>query len=88
MKIKVTETTKWHISGYIIDANPELPEAPGDYFEKVQKEEKAEDKVIVNEVEEVVEKIIIKHDNKQVAVHILGMVLMTLGLFLFLKAFL
>ena len=38
VKIMVTEAQKWHISGYIIDANPEIPEAPANYFEKLEKE--------------------------------------------------
>jgi len=37
VKIMVTETQKWHITGYIIDANPTLEEAPADYFEKLEK---------------------------------------------------
>ena len=37
VKIMVTEAQKWHITGYIIDANPVLPEAPVDYFEKLEK---------------------------------------------------
>jgi len=38
VKIMVTEAQKWHVSGYIIDANPVLPEAPVDYFEKLEKQ--------------------------------------------------
>lgn len=37
VKIMVTEGQKWHISGYIIDANPKLIEAEKDYFEKLEK---------------------------------------------------
>lgn len=35
VKIKVTETHKWHISGFITDVNPDIPEAPADYFERL-----------------------------------------------------
>jgi len=42
VKIMVTEAQKWHISGYIIDANPEIPEAPSNYFEKLEKERYAQ----------------------------------------------
>lgn len=38
MLIKVTEAQKWHISGYIIDANPKPIEVGADYFEKLEKE--------------------------------------------------
>lgn len=33
VKIKVTGTHKWHITGYIIDANPKPIEVSEDYFE-------------------------------------------------------
>mgnify|MGYP006893286104 CR=1 FL=1 len=40
VKIKVTETHKWHVSGFIIDANPPAPQVPADYFEKLDKDRK------------------------------------------------
>ena len=42
MKIKVTEAHKWHVSGYIIDANPAPEKAPVDYFEKLEAQRKEE----------------------------------------------
>lgn len=35
MKIKVTGTHKWHITGDIIDANPAPAKVPEDYFEQL-----------------------------------------------------
>ena len=40
VKILVTETHKWHISGKIIDANPKPIEVEDDYFEKLEMERK------------------------------------------------
>lgn len=40
VKIKVTGTHKWHISGYIIDACPKPVEVSADYFEKLDRERK------------------------------------------------
>ena len=40
VKIKVTATHKWHISGYIIDACPKPIEVSPDYFEKLDRERK------------------------------------------------
>lgn len=36
VKIKVTESHKWHITGYIIDVCPAQEDAPIDYFEKLE----------------------------------------------------
>jgi hypothetical protein len=38
VKIKVKETHKWHISGYIIDAVPKLEDFPLDYFKRLDKD--------------------------------------------------
>ena len=47
VKIKVTETHKWHISGHIIDANPTIPHVEAAaYFaecERVRKEKAVQD---------------------------------------------
>ena len=40
VKIQVTETHKWHISGKIIDASPKPVEVASDYFEKLDKDRK------------------------------------------------
>jgi len=80
VKVKVVETTKWHIAGYVIDANPRIPEAPADYFERLQREEE--------EADVVMEKIVVKHSTQQVGLHLLGMVLMTIGLFVLFRSLL
>lgn len=90
VKIKVTETHKWHISGYIIDAFPKLPEVPADYFERLEKEraekEKQEDnshllnaKVVIEEVIE--ERIMVKNSQSQVMLHFVGMVVLMIGFY-------
>ena len=38
----ITEAQKWHISGRIIDAAPTPEKAPVDYFERLEKQRKAE----------------------------------------------
>ena len=38
----ITSAQKWHISGKIIDANPEPERAPVDYFERLEAQRKAE----------------------------------------------
>jgi hypothetical protein len=47
VKIKVTETHKWHISGHIIDANPTVPHVEAsEYFaecERVRRERAIEE---------------------------------------------
>ena len=43
VKIQVTETHKWHVTGYIVDAAPQVPEAPADYFERLEKQRQAEE---------------------------------------------
>ena len=40
VKIKVTETHKWHISGHVIDASPAPVTVATDYFEKLDRERK------------------------------------------------
>ena len=40
VKIKVTETHKWHVSGVVIDASPAALRVPEDYFEKLDRERK------------------------------------------------
>lgn len=40
VKIKVTGTHKWHISGYIIDAAPKPIEVSPDYFEVLDRQRK------------------------------------------------
>eukprot|EP00347_Sterkiella_histriomuscorum_P012403 403368709 len=119
VKIHVTETHKWHISGYILDASPELPEVPVDYFERLEKQKieqektkqsnSGEGKSLVGqtivasdgksvrieidakgneiEVEEVIETIVVKHKKDDVNKHMLGMAVMTLGLFIMLRYF-
>lgn len=42
VKIKVTETQKWHITGYITELEPELPTVPKDYFERLEKQREIE----------------------------------------------
>jgi hypothetical protein len=38
VKIKVKETHKWHISGYIIDAVPILEDVPLENLERLEKD--------------------------------------------------
>lgn len=61
VKIKVTETHKWHITGHIIDANPVIPHVEAtSYFaecernrrEKAEQEGEIKQKVEVQVVEE------------------------------------
>lgn len=40
VKVKITGTHKWHISGHIIDASPKPVEVGEDYFEKLDKARK------------------------------------------------
>jgi len=40
VRIKVTETHKWHISGHVIDASPAPVTVSEDYFEKLDAERK------------------------------------------------
>ena len=40
VKVKITETYKWHIAGNIIDASPKPIEVGEDYFEKLDKARK------------------------------------------------
>ena len=40
VKIKVTATHKWHISGYIVDAAPKPIEVSPDYFEVLDRQRK------------------------------------------------
>ena len=35
VKIKVTETHKWHVSGHIVDISPQPETVEVDYFEKL-----------------------------------------------------
>lgn len=37
VKVKVTETHKWHVSGIVIDANPPPVKVSEDYFEKLDR---------------------------------------------------
>ena len=43
VKIKVTETQKWHIAGYIIETQPSIPQAPTDYFEALERQREREE---------------------------------------------
>ena len=40
VKVLITESQKWHISGRIIDASPEPERVPADYFERLQEQRK------------------------------------------------
>lgn len=40
VKVKITSSGKWHVSGYIIDAAPEPERAPADYFERLEEKRK------------------------------------------------
>lgn len=40
VKVSVTETHKWHVSGHIVDAAPKPVEVAEDYFEKLDKQRK------------------------------------------------
>jgi hypothetical protein len=44
VKVKVTETHKWHISGHITDASPSIPHPVSDeqYFREREEKRKAE----------------------------------------------
>jgi threonylcarbamoyladenosine tRNA methylthiotransferase CDKAL1 len=94
VKVKVTETQKWHITGHIIDANPEVPHVKAEeYFaqceaqrrEKEVKEgglEKNEAKIERVIVEE---KIKVKVTTQQALLHLAGMAALTVGVFATLK---
>lgn len=45
VKIKVTSTHKWHISGKIVDASPKPIEAEPDHFEKLALERKRKQEI-------------------------------------------
>jgi hypothetical protein len=40
VKVKITETHKWHVSGFVTDASPKPIEVGEDYFEKLDKARK------------------------------------------------
>jgi hypothetical protein len=40
VKVKITEATKWHVSGYIIDWSPKPLKAPANYFEDLERKRK------------------------------------------------
>jgi hypothetical protein len=91
VKIKVTETHKWHISGHIIDANPNIPHVEAStYFaecERVRRERAEEEGEELNKVEVKVieEKVKIKVPTSQVIIHLAGMAVLTAGVFVTLK---
>ncbi len=97
VKIKVTETHKWHIAGYVLETQPEIPKAPKDYFERLEKqrEKEAEEEKIklagagkeaAGEVEEVVETIIVKTKPNEVMMHFMGIALLTIGLYILMRS--
>lgn len=95
VKIQVTETHKWHISGKIIDASPKPIEVPVDYFEKLDKERKEqlriqlqEDLAIQKQREienKKTEPVKAKEMGPNPIMHILGMAFISLGVFSFLR---
>ena len=93
MKIKVTETQKWHIAGYIIETQPSIPQAPTDYFEALERQREREEQEEEEkrgekkeEVEEIIETIYVKTKPKEVAMHFLGIALLSVGLYLLMRS--
>ena len=95
VKIKVTSTHKWHISGHIIDANPKPVEVGADYFEKLdfQRKEKLrkqlqDDLALQKQRELVLNKPKIEVDsgkNNELYMHLAGMSFIALGVFSLLR---
>jgi hypothetical protein len=90
--VRVTETHKWHISGRVINASPQVPHVDSAaYFkerERKRKEEQQETRDPVPEVEYKIieEKVLMKASPVHFALHLFGMVLLALGVYGILKA--
>ena len=94
VKVKVTETQKWHITGHITDASPDVPHVKADeYFaqceaqrrDKEAKEAREERKDAKIERVIVEEKIKVKVTTQQALLHLAGMAALTVGVFATLK---
>lgn len=90
--IKVTETHKWHVSGHILDASPKIPHAdPTTYFPAKKKEwaakkQQAGEDIAKAKVRVIEERIkVIGPSQDQFLLHLIGMLLLSLGVYSLLK---
>ena len=66
---------------------------PVDYFERLEKQREKEEKALADkakenddeEYEKVIEKVVVKFESSQILIHLMGMLLMTLGVFVLLR---
>ena len=86
--MKITETHKWHIAGYITNAAPVVPhpQANASYFaerEAQRRREKAEAAISNNTILRVKEqRVKVPVTNTQLLTHLLGMTALSAGVFL------
>jgi hypothetical protein len=95
VRIRVTETHKWHVTGNLIDVSPKIPhEDVGVYFPRKAKEWAAKNAASgleepakpQAEVRIVEERIRVKAPGKdQFILHLLGMLLLSIGVYALLK---
>jgi len=90
VEIKVTETHKWHISGYITNATPKVPHPASNaaYFAEREAQRlkvRGENEVSKTQVNVKEERVKVPITNTQVFTHLLGMAALTAGVFLTLR---
>jgi hypothetical protein len=82
VKVKITESQKWHISGYITDFAPKPEKVPANYFEEL--EQKRREALLKSFEEDENEKIVAKTDNA-LTFHLIGMAALAIGFYLLLR---
>jgi hypothetical protein len=92
IEVKITETHKWHISGFITNAAPQIPHPASNavYFaerEAKRANERAEaDKASKQAAVKVIEeRVKVPVTNTQLFTHLAGMAALTVGVFLTLR---
>jgi hypothetical protein len=96
--LKVTETHKWHISGHILNANPKIPHVDSEkYFadcaaKRAQAAQASQDPSSTGgpsvEYKLIEDKVLLKATTEQFALHLIGMLLLALGVYAALKGIL
>jgi len=91
--VKVTETHKWHVSGYVIDVSPKVPHVDAAvYF--AEREKRRKDEALLEapeatgpktEIRVIEEKVLMKVAPEHFTLHLLGMLLLALGVYSLLR---
>lgn len=82
VRVKVVATQKWHIEGEIIDYAPKAIQAGEDYFTKID----AERKINKEKKQRKRQQIALTRDSQNLGAHLLGMLMISIGIFMVLRS--